>query len=313
MTLPAVPESHDSRLGGASQTAASIIGAAIETMRPHQWLKNLLVFIPLVEAHRLGERDLLSTSACAFLAVSLCASGIYVFNDLHDAAADRLHPHKRDRPIASSRLPKSIAIGLIPVLLTGAMIACLPLGPRVAAIIASYVALMAAYTFKFKAIVLLDALVLAVGYALRIVVGAAAMDIHPAPQLLAFCMFIFFSLALVKRYAELALLCRRDGPAAHARAYRLDDQDVILAFGTGSGMLSVIALAQYLGAGSVETLYSRSGFVGITSVLLFYWICHVWLAARRGRMTDDPLIFAIKDRVSHTLIVLMGVAAWLAV
>ena len=137
MTLPPFPSSGNSRPGNPSQTAASVIGAALETMRPYQWLKNLLVFIPLAAAHRLGERDVLGAAACAFVAFSLCASSIYVFNDLHDAPADRLHPHKRYRPIASGGLPRSIAIGLVPLLLAGAMAACLPLGPRVGAILAA--------------------------------------------------------------------------------------------------------------------------------------------------------------------------------
>ena len=201
--MSALPESDNSRAIVPPQTAASVIGAALETIRPHQWLKNLLVFIPLAAAHRPGEREILGSAACTFVAFSLCASSIYVFNDLHDAPADRLHPHKRHRPIASGALPRSIAIGLVPALLAGAMAACYPLGPGVAAILASYVALMVAYSLKFKAIVLLDALVLAVGYALRTVAGGAAVDLRPSPQLLEFCVLIFFSLALLKRYAEL--------------------------------------------------------------------------------------------------------------
>jgi len=313
MAMFAVPELGNSRLGNPSQTAASVSRAALETIRPYQWLKNFLVFIPLAVTHRLGERGLLGAAACAFVAFSLCASCIYVFNDLHDALADRLHPHKRYRAIASGRLPRSIAIGLVPALLAGAIAACLPLGPRVGATLASYVTLMVAYSLKLKRIVLLDVLVLVVGYALRLVVGGAAVDIHTSPQLLAFCMFLFFSLALVKRYAELELLRARDGPAAHARAYRVDDQEVILALGSGTGIVSVLVLTQYMGSSPVESLYSRSEFIWVTSVLLLYWISHLWLTAHRGRMTDDPLIFAIKDRVSQVLILLMGMAAWLAV
>ncbi len=313
MAMLAIPESNDSRPGSPSQTAASVIGAALETMRPYQWLKNILVFIPLAAAHRLGDRNLLCTAACTFVAFSLCASSIYVFNDLHDAPADRLHPRKRYRPIASGALPQSIAIGLVPALLAGAMAACLPLGTRVAALLVGYVALMVAYSLTLKSIALLDVVVLAAGFALRVIVGAVAVDIPPSAELLEFCVLIFFSLALVKRYAELALLRVRDGPAAHARAYRVDDQEVILALGSGSGILSVVVLSQYLGTASVEHLGSRFEFIWMTSVLLLYWICHIWLTAHRGRMTDDPLVFAIKDRVSQILIVLMGVAAWLAV
>ncbi len=311
--MSAIPESENSRSIVPPQTAASVIGAALETIRPHQWLKNLLVFIPLAAAHRPSEHEILGSAACTFVAFSLSASSIYVFNDLHDAPADRLHPHKRCRPIASGALPRSIAIGLVPALLAGAMAACYPLGPGVAAILASYVALMVAYSLKFKTIVLLDALVLAVGYALRTVAGGAAVDLRPSPQLLEFCVLIFFSLALLKRYAELVLLQARDGPRARARAYRPEDQEVILALGSGSGILSLLVLAQYMATVPVGRLASHPEILGITFVLLLYWISHVWLTARRGRMTDDPLIFAIKDRVSQVLVILMGLAAWLAV
>ena len=313
IAVSAIPESEDSRSILPRLTTASVIGAALETIRPYQWLKNLLVFLPLAAAHRLGEREVLGAAACIFAAFSLCASGIYVFNDLHDASADRLHPHKRYRPIASGALPRSIAIGLVPALLGGAIAACLPLGPRVAAILASYAALMVAYSFRFKSIVLLDALVLAAGYALRVVAGGAAVDIRPSPQLLEFCVLIFFSLALLKRYAELALLQARDGPAARARAYRPEDQEVILALGSSSGILSVLVLTQFLLTAPIEQFDSHPEIMGITFVLLLYWISYAWLTARRGRMTDDPLVFAIKDRVSQVLIALMGAAAWLAV
>lgn len=311
--MSAIPESDASRIGSSSQSVASVIGAALETMRPYQWLKNLLVFLPLVAAHRLGERDLLGDAAYAFVAFSMCASSIYVFNDLHDAPADRLHPHKRHRPIAAGRLPRSIATVLVPALLAGAIAACLPLGPRVGAILTSYVALMFAYSLKLKMIALLDVLVLAAGYALRVIAGAVAVDIHPSAPLLTFCVLVFLSLALVKRYAELALLGVRDGPAANARAYRVDDQEVILALGSGSGILAALVLTQYMGTSPHEHPYSHPELIGITFVLLLYWISHMWLTAHRGRMTDDPLVFAIKDRVSQVLIVLMGMVAWFAV
>jgi len=313
MAMSAVPESDASLSTGRAANAASVIGAALESMRPYQWLKNVLVFIPLAATHRLGEGELLRTAACAFVAFSLCASSIYVFNDLSDVPADRLHPHKYRRPIASGRLPRSMALGLFPVLLASALAACLPLGPFVVAILASYVALMIAYSIKLKTIVLLDALILAAGYGFRVVVGAVAVDIHPCPALLGFCTFFFFSLALVKRYTELMLLRLRDGPAAHARAYRLEDREVILALGSGSGIVSVLMLTQYMQASPLELSYGRSEFIWVTSALLLYWISYMWLTAHRGRMTDDPLVFALKDRVSQVLIALMGATAWLAV
>ncbi len=313
MAMSAVPESDASLSIGRAPNAASVIGTALESMRPYQWLKNTLVFVPLAAAHRLGDGALLRAAACAFVAFSFCASGIYLFNDLRDVSADRLHPHKCRRPIASGRLPRSLAIGLLPVLLAGAVAACLPLGPVVAGILASYVALMTAYSLRLKSIVLLDALILAAGYGFRVIVGAGAVDIRPSPALLGFCVFCFFSLALVKRYTELMLLRVRDGSAAHARAYRLEDGAVILALGSGSGIMSVLLLIQWMQASPLALSYGRSELISLTAALFLYWISHMWLTAHRGGMTDDPLVFAIKDRVSQVLIALISATVWLAV
>jgi 4-hydroxybenzoate polyprenyltransferase len=293
--------------------AATLLPAALESLRPHQWLKNALVFVPLAAAHRLGEPQLLLRAFEAFVAFSLCASSVYLLNDLCDAAADRTHPHKRLRPIASGRLPRAVAVALMAALLAATVVAARPLGARPWGALATYFAVMIAYTLRLKAIVLLDALTLAGGYALRVLAGGLAVAIIPSARLLAFCIFLFFSLALVKRYAELALLRLRDGPAAHARAYLLEDQEFIVALGTSCGALSVLVLALYMSSATVERLYSRAGFIWFTCVLLLYWISHMWLMAHRGRMTDDPLVFALKDRVSAILIILMGATAWLAV
>jgi 4-hydroxybenzoate polyprenyltransferase len=287
--------------------------AALETMRPYQWLKNALVFVPLAAAHRLGEGILLGAAARAFIAFTLCASSIYVINDLRDVGADRLHPHKRNRPIASGRLPPPLAAGVALLLLIGALLVVVPLGLPAALTLGAYFALMIAYSLRLKAIVLLDALVLAAGYALRVLEGGFAVHIRPSSRLLAFCIFLFFSLALIKRYAELALLRTRDGAAAHARAYLLEDQECVMALGCSSGILSVLVLALYMSAGNAERLYSRSEFIWCTAVLLLYWVSHMWLMAHRARMTDDPLVFALKDRVSRILILAMGCTAWLAV
>jgi 4-hydroxybenzoate polyprenyltransferase len=292
-------------------TGAALLPAALESLRPHQWLKNALVFVPLAAAHRLDQPQLLLRALQIFLAFSLCASAVYLLNDLRDVSADRMHPHKRLRPIASGRLPPSAAFGLMGILLVASVAAAWPLGARPEGALLTYFALMVAYTLRLKAIVLLDAFVLAAGYALRVLGGGLAVGIIPSARLLAFCIFLFFSLALVKRYAELALL--RDGPAAHARAYLFEDQELIVALGTSCGALSVLVLALYMSSETVERLYSRAGFIWFTCVLLLYWISHMWLMAHRGRMTDDPLVFALTNRVSAILIVLMGATAWLAV
>ena len=203
---------------------------------------------------------------------------------------------------------------VVAVLLLAAGIAtALPLGLRTTATLLTYFALMTGYSRRLKSIVLLDALVLGCGYALRVVAGAFAVGILPSARLVGFCIFLFFSLALLKRYAELALLRLRDGPAAHTRAYLLEDQEFILVLGVSCGALSALVLDLYLSSEAAARLYSHSGFILIDCVLLLYWVSHMWLIAHRGRMTDDPLVFALKDRVSLLLIILMGLTAWLAV
>ena len=310
---PAAQEAADLGPGSRLPRGLQVAAAALESLRPHQWLKNLLVFVPLAAAHKIANPALLGLGTRTFVAFSLCASGIYLLNDLHDVEADRAHPHKRFRPIPSGRLPKGLAIALTPVLLVAACLTALALGPDVLAALLVYQILTAAYTFRLKAIVLLDAFALATGYALRVCAGALAVDIAPSAQLLAFCVFLFLSLALLKRYAELSLLGLRDGPTAHARGYLIGDQDFVLALGISCGALSVLVLALYFGTTGADQTHVRAQLTWVTCVLLLYWISYMWLRARRGQMTDDPLVFAIKNRVSLGLLFLAAVTAWLAV
>lgn len=298
----------DRPTGGFVATAA----AALECMRPYQWLKNTLVFVPLIAAHRLDELDRLRIATAVFLAFNFCASAIYLINDIKDAAADRLHPHKRFRPIASGRLPRALALALVPLLLGAGMAIATWIDVRVTAVLGFYVALMVVYTLWLKAIVLLDALVLAAGYALRIAAGAVAVAIRPPAELLAFFVFLFFSLAMVKRYAELSLLRHAGVKTAPSRCYAVADSEVLMVLGGSSGMLSVLVLEQVLTSEDVGPTYARSVLGWCAAVLLLYWISHMWLIAHRGRMTDDPLVFAIKDRVSIIIIGLTAAAAWFA-
>ena len=300
-------------LRSSPPTIASVAFAAIESLRPHQWLKNLLVLVPLAAAHRIADWSLLLPAMRTFVAFSLCASAVYLANDLHDLAADRDHPHKRFRAIASGRLPPRIAAALIPILLIGVGLLGSSLGIRVCVVLALYLGLMVAYTWRLKAVILLDAFVLASGYALRVLAGSLAIDIRPSARLLAFCIFLFVSLALIKRYAEVTLLGAHDGQSARARGYRPEDQTFILALGVACGALSVLVLALYMSSGEIERSYSHAQFIWLTCVMLLYWISYLWLMAHRGRMTDDPLVFAVRDRASLVLIVLMGATAWLAV
>ena len=287
-------------------------GATFEALRPYQWLKNLLVFVPLASAHRLGEIPLLLQALQGFVAFSLCSSAVYLLNDLHDLRSDQLHPYKSRRPIAAGRVPRGLAVGLVPVLLAAGLIVAAPLGAEAVGVLAGYFALMAAYSLGLKDIVLLDVLVLATGYAARVLVGALAVQIMPSSWLFAFCIFFFFSLALLKRYAEISVRRVREGPQARARAYLLEDQSLLVAFGVSSGYLSVLVLALYTSTLTAGQLYRYPVMIWMTCTLLLYWISHVWLVAHRGGMQDDPLRFLLQDRLSWILVPLMGFTAWLA-
>ena len=283
-------------------------------LRPHHWVKNVLVIVPLAAAHELLNLQLEARVALAFVAFSLCASGQYVLNDLLDLAADRAHSSKSKRPLAAGTLSRRAGVILMTLIWSGAALAAAPLGIAFGGILAAYLVLMLAYSWRLKHIAILDAIVLGAGYAARVAAGAVAAAILPSAWLINFCVCLFFSLALVKRYGELAKNRDRDGPCAQARGYLGVDLPFVAMFGIASGYLAVWVLAMYL---TTETparqIYDRPVFISLTGMLLAYWISHLWLVANRGKLTDDPIVFALRDRVSRILVALMGLCAWLAV
>ena len=196
----------------------------------------------------------------------------------------------------------------------GAGLLCTRLGAGFAGVLVAYLVLMIAYSVRLKHVVLVDALLLAAGYSTRVAAGGIAVGIFPSTWLIAFCVCLFYSLALVKRYSELAFNRERDGPAAHARGYQAVDLPMMATFGVASGYLAVLVLAMYLASGrTFSHLYSRPAFIGLTGILLLYWISYVWLLTNRGQMPDDPVLFALRDGRSLVLVVLMGICAFLAV
>ena len=292
----------------------SRLPAWLLALRPQHWVKNVLVIVPLAAAHQLGDLTLLARVAMAFAAFSMCASGQYVLNDLYDLEADRTHPSKRNRPLASGEMTRTAAYAVIAVMWLASGLIAVQLGAAFAAVLAAYVVLMIAYSLRLKHVVLLDAVLLAAGYSARVAAGAVAVSILPSTWLIAFCLFLFYSLALIKRYAELAHNRDRQGPSAHARGYEAVDLPVVAIFGIASGYLAVLVLALYLTSGRTPSaLYSQPMFIGLTAVLLLYWISYLWLVANRGQMPEDPVLFALRDSRSWVLVVLMGICAWLAV
>ena len=274
-------------------------------LRPRHWVKNILVFTPLFAAHRFDAPALLGKALLAFVAVCCCASSGYLLNDLFDLAADRRHPRKRFRPFAAGDLPLSYALSLIPILvLLGAYLGAI-ISPLCAAMLLAYFGMTVTYSLYLKHVALLDVLVLAGLYTLRIMVGSAAVAIWPSPWLVAFSMFLFVSLALVKRYSELLTMRNIDGEGARARGYEAGDAELLAAKGTASGYVAVLVLAFYITSGPAHNLYSRHQLMWILCPLLLYWLGRMWLVAHRGKMGDDPVLFATSDRISRILIVLM--------
>lgn len=282
-------------------------------LRLHQWLKNILIFIPLLAAHQLLEPRLLLQAILAYFAFGLCASSVYLLNDLLDLSADRRHPRKRLRPFAAGILPGLSGALAIPALLISAfLLAGLTLPLLFTGVLLGYYALTLAYSLHLKQLVMLDAIVLAALYTLRIIAGAAATAIIPSFWLLAFSMFIFLSLALVKRYAELVALQELGQSTTRGRDYRVDDLPLLQTLGGASGYLSVLVLALYINSGTSQVLYRHPEAIWLLCPLLLYWISRIWLKTHRGEMHDDPVIFAVQDRVSQLLIVIGAMIFWLA-
>jgi 4-hydroxybenzoate polyprenyltransferase len=274
------------------------LSALIRLLRPHQWTKNALLLVPLLAAHGAGGPRALSTVLLACVAFCLCASSVYIVNDIVDIEADRAHPRKRRRPLASGALSVPTACALAPVLLAGAAVISLFLPLKFQLVVTTYWLMTMAYSLRLKGIVLVDAICLAALYTLRVIAGAAAAGVALSFWLLIFSIFLFLSLAFVKRYAELDGLRRSSQLKAAGRGYRVEDLSVLQSFGTAAGYLSVLVLALYINSPDIESLYHRPKIIWLLCVLMLYWISRVWMKAHRGTMHDDPVVFALKDRVS---------------
>lgn len=267
-------------------------------LRLHQWLKNLLLVVPVLAAHEVANPAHWGALALAFVSFSLCASAVYVANDLFDLESDRLHPRKRSRPFAAGRLPAWQGVVAVPLLLAASLAVGAGVGGSFLPWLAGYFLLTCAYSLRLKRMVLVDCLALATLYTLRIVAGAAATGIEPSFWLLAFSGFLFLSLAFVKRYAELLVQVGRGSAKAHGRGYLTEDAPLVLVFGVVSGYAAAVVLALYLNSDAVARLYGRPTIAGAAVPILLLWISWVWLQAHRGRMHDDPLVFALRDPAS---------------
>ena len=295
-----------------SVSLATPLRSRVTALRPAHWLKNLLIFAPLIAAHKFHDFALLQKTVLAFVAFGLCASAGYLFNDLIDLESDRHHPQKRLRPFASGCLPLSYGLIAIPVLVISGGLLAASVSPLLCATLLGYFILSTAYSLKIKNVALLDVLFLAALYTVRIMAGSVATGIWVSHWLLAFSIFFFFSLALLKRYGELVVMHRADGDGAKARAYEFGDRELLVAMGLASGYLAVLVMALYVATDQAPRLYGRGEVLWFLCPLLLYWTSHIWLMAHRGRMPGDPLEFATKDRTSLILIAVMVVTVALA-
>ncbi len=284
----------------------------IKAIRVHQWVKNALLFVPIFAAHKFTDIALLTDVALATLAFSFCAFSVYLLNDLMDIEADRHHKSKKNRPFASGTLPIQVGLFGFPLLLGTALIICLflPL-PFFVCLILYYIA-TSAYSFSLKQKLLLDVVILAGLFTSRIIAGAAASNVILSEWLLAFSMFFFLSLALVKRYTELVYLEEAGKTSTKGRGYRVTDMPIVAAMGIASGYISVLVFALYLNSTAVAQLYTYPTLLWLLGPVLLYWVSRIWILAQRGQMNDDPIVFAIRDRVSQIMGLLIGLTFLIA-
>lgn len=285
----------------------------IRAGRPHQWCKNLLLAVPLLAGQRGGEWLAWWQFLVAFLAFGFCASAVYLVNDLLDLRSDRLHPTKRNRPMAAGKLKVAHAALATPMLVLGALAVAyvlLPIG-FVWALLA-YTAAAWLYSFAVKNKAILDVVWLAGLYSLRVIAGGLATATPVSEWLLALVLFMFLSIALAKRYSELRLLGSEGHTSAAGRNYHVDDQQMLSVMGMSSGMIGVMVLALYINSDKVSKLYEHPEVLWIVCPLMLYWIGRLWIRAHRREMCDDPLLFALTDKASYIVALLVLLAAMVA-
>jgi len=293
------------------QERSAPVRAMRKAVRLHQWAKNVLIFVPMVLAHNL-RMNVVADALLAFLSFSLCASATYIANDMLDIEADRRHPAKRLRPFAAGDLSVKTGVALSAVLLASSLaiaILLLPLG--FLGWLFAYLVTTLCYSLYFKRVVLVDVILLSGLYTLRLLAGSAATRVPISPWLGAFALFLFLSLAMVKRFSELQNTRARGQALANGRGYLLVDIEQMRSFGTASAYAAVVVFSFYIGAHEVTALYRHSNRLWLITPLMILWLSRVWLLASRGEMNEDPVIFALTDRMSLlTGLVVAAIAAF---
>lgn len=277
----------------------------LRALRVHQWVKNLLLFVPLLTAFSFMEINKVLSMGLAFLAFSLAASATYIVNDLWDLESDRLHPRKRLRPFADVRLPVLHGLVVAGVSLVSAFLLAYFVSAGFFLMLLAYLALTSAYSWTLKKYVLIDAIMLSLLYTLRILAGAVAIGVATSSWLLAFSVFIFLSLALVKRCAELVSLAKSGQEKAHGRDYRVTDLTVLWPLGVGTALSAVVVFGLFISSPETQTRYATPHLLWLVAIGLVYWLGRLWIKTSRGEMHDDPVVYAIKDHASRITVALM--------
>ncbi len=270
----------------------------IKLLRPHQWAKNLLIFLPIGLAHHIFDFANLCAALLAFIVFSLTASAVYVLNDLADLEADRLHQTKNKRPLASADFPIKYVFLLIPVLIIAALgiTATLPINFAYSLLV--YFLVTTAYSIHLKQVVVLDIIILSLLYTIRILAGGFATQVEVSFWLMAFSLFFFFSLATLKRYVELVKSANLSSTVAR-RGYSALDLNIVAIVGVAGGLVSVLVMALYIHNSGLKILYRDIEFLWMLCPVLLYWITRIWILANRGQVNEDPVLFALKDRASY--------------
>jgi 4-hydroxybenzoate polyprenyltransferase len=273
----------------------------LRLLRVHHWAKNFLVFVPVVMGHQLGDQAKMNAASILFFSFCFASSAGYILNDWFDREHDRVHRSKQGRPISAGEVGTGMAIVTVVILVVLALFSAWSLGLGVLAGVLLYMVLTTLYTVVFKRVVIADVILLTSFYSLRVLVGGAATDIEVSRWLLAFSSFLFFSLALVKRYADLMRAAALGEVEPAGRGYLMSDRDLLRSFGVASGCISVLVFALYLNSEQVTMLYTNTDPLWGICALLLYWVGRIWLLAHRGAVDDDPIVFAAQDPASYAV------------
>ena len=281
----------------------------VRQLRVHQWAKNILLFVPLLTSFAFADIARVVHSALAFAAFSLAASATYVFNDLWDLDSDRAHPRKQNRPLASGAIPIGAAVAVAAGLLVSAFAIAAQVNAHFVGMLLAYLVLTTAYSWYLKTLAMVDVLMLAGLFTLRIFAGSMAVDVPTSRWLLAFSIFIYFRLALITRCSELLTMDKQGRTSARGRDYRVGDLVVLWPTGVAAGLGSVVVFWLFINAPEVQQRYATPELLWLIGFGLIYWLSRLWMKTARGEMHDDPLVYALVDRVSrYTVVGMVAVA-----